>query len=115
MKIIDKNVETYQLIKKALDVSSLRSRIIANNLANVNTPGYKRLYVSFEDALNNVEQNKEIKVKRDYSSSVREDGNNVDIDNEIVNNTANTLMYNALINQVNTRIQMRTLVIKGGR
>ena len=39
------------LINKSLDASMLRSRIIANNIANVTTPGYRRVEVKFEDEL----------------------------------------------------------------
>ncbi len=39
------------VLGKSLDASALRSRAIAANLANVATPGYERIEVSFEDAL----------------------------------------------------------------
>ena len=39
------------LLVKSLDAGMLRSRVIANNIANINTPGYQRLDVSFEDEL----------------------------------------------------------------
>jgi flagellar basal-body rod protein FlgB len=42
---------TRQLVYKTLDASALRSRVTAQNLANVDTPGYKRKEVSFEDQL----------------------------------------------------------------
>lgn len=45
--------ETRQLAYKALDASSLRGKAIAENLANVQTPGYKRKEVDFEDQLRN--------------------------------------------------------------
>jgi flagellar basal-body rod protein FlgB len=47
--IIDKS--SIPLLVKSLDASMLRSRVIANNIANVNTPGYQRVEVSFEDEL----------------------------------------------------------------
>ncbi|MFD3157488.1 flagellar basal body rod protein FlgB [Haloimpatiens sp. FM7330] len=132
MKIYDKNVESYNLMKQALDASSTRNKVIANNIANVNTKGYKRQYVSFEETLNNAvegdnltltnkkhipinEKKGEINIKRDESSSMRQDGNNVDIENEEVNQAANALMYNSLITDINNRIAMRRSVIKGGR
>ena len=36
------------LLEKALAGSSLRHKVISNNIANINTPGYKRMEVSFE-------------------------------------------------------------------
>ena len=43
----------YGLMKIGLDATELRGRTIANNIANINTPGYKRRYVSFEESLQN--------------------------------------------------------------
>lgn len=40
--------------EKMLDVTTLRHRVIANNISNINTPGYKRSEVSFTDALERI-------------------------------------------------------------
>lgn len=118
------------LLRKGLDASSLRSKAISNNIANINTKGYKRQYVSFEESLKQnmddlnlkTDDDKhiqdgseygEVKTETDNSSSMREDGNNVDIDNETVNQAANTLMYNALITQANSRLAMERYVVNG--
>jgi len=124
---VDKKV--YELLKQGLNASSLRSKVSANNIANINTKGYKRSYVTFEDSLKNSMGNAEllttderhinlegsgnIKVLKDNATSMREDGNNVDIDNEMVNQAANNLMYNALITQVNNRLSITKYVIEG--
>lgn len=122
---------TYNLIKKALDASSTRSDVISNNIANINTAGYKRKYVTFEDTLKNSIDNitmkkdnilhmddgnsvGEINVKEDDSTSMKVDGNNVDIDSEMANQAQNTLMYDALISQTNSRISARRYIITGG-
>lgn len=42
--------------EKMLDVTTLRHRVISNNIANVNTPEFKRSEVSFKDALNRIKQ-----------------------------------------------------------
>lgn len=75
----------YGLMKMGLDATELRSRTIANNIANINTPNYKRRYVTFEESLKNEINNAKIEVKVDKDSIVREDGNNVDLENEKVN------------------------------
>lgn len=41
----------FELLARLVDASSLRHRVIAQNVANVNTPGYHRRDVSFEGAL----------------------------------------------------------------
>ncbi|AJA47882.1 flagellar basal body rod protein FlgB [Clostridium pasteurianum DSM 525 = ATCC 6013] len=122
---------TYDLIKKSLDASSTRADVISNNIANINTAGYKRRYVTFEDtlkqSLDNITMKKDnslhmddgnsfgaISVKEDSSSSMKVDGNNVDIDSEMANQAQNTLMYQALTSQASSRISMRRYVITGG-
>ena len=44
-------------VNKMLDAGMMRSRVIANNIANVNTPGYRRVEVSFENELRNALDN----------------------------------------------------------
>lgn len=93
------------LLEKMLDVSSIKHKVIANNIANVNTPGYKKMDVSFADqlqkALNESSVNKfdalQPKIvisKENTSESVRNDGNNVDMDKEVSSLVKNTLSYN---------------------
>lgn len=123
---------TYELLKKSMDASALRSKVIANNVANINTKGYKKFYVAFEETLNNnsgedkikVTNNKhfetgsdsgDITIMRDEGTSMRQDGNNVDIDLEMTNQAANTLMYNALVKQVNSKLSLTSYIIKGGK
>lgn len=129
---VSKSEYVYDLLKKSLDASSLRGKVIANNIANINTKGYKKYTVSFEENLKEAMDNinlkttderhitdgssaGDIEVKQDKSSSMREDGNNVDIDNEMANQAANTLMYNALITQVNSKIALQRYIISEGR
>ncbi|MCB2288867.1 flagellar basal body rod protein FlgB [Clostridium sp. CS001] len=126
------NINTYDLLKNSMDASALRGKVIANNISNINTKGYKKLYVTFEDTLNNsmsgdtlkTDNNKhiqtgstsgEIAVQRDESTSMRQDGNNVDIDLEMTNQAANELMYNALVKQVNSKISLTSYIIGGGK
>ena len=106
-------MQTYNLMKNGLNAAQLRSKTIANNIANINTPNYKRKYVKFEETLNNVNKTGKIEVKTDTSGAVRTDGNNVDLENEKVNQAANTLMYNGLISLTNSKLSMAKSVITG--
>lgn len=103
----------YGLMKMGLDATELRSRTIANNIANINTPNYKRRYVSFEESLKNEINNAKIEVKVDKDSIVREDGNNVDLENEKVNQASASLQYNALVSLTNIKLAMTKSVISG--
>lgn len=106
-------MEIYNLMKMGLDATELRSRVIANNIANINTAGYKRKYVTFEETLTGELKDAKIEVKTEKNTSMREDGNNVDLENEKVNQAATTLEYNALISLTNTKISMAKSVISG--
>lgn len=129
---ISKSQEAYNLLKEGLNASSLRSKVIANNISNINTSGYKRYYVNFEDALKDstkdidmkttkvkhmkaVDSSNPISIEQDNTTSTRQDGNNVDLDNEMVNQSANSLMYDALVTQINSRISLEKYVINEGR
>lgn len=122
--------ENYNLIKQGLKASNLRAKTIANNMANINTKDYKKFSVVFEENLqkensslnlkrtnakhigssNDISGN--ISIKQDKSTSMKNDGNNIDLDIEKVNQAANTLKYNALITRVNGKINAMKSVIK---
>ncbi|KXK30944.1 MAG: flagellar basal-body rod protein FlgB [Candidatus Brocadia sinica] len=88
-----------------LDVSAIKHKVIANNIANINTPGYKKMEVSFAEQLEKVIkdnsvnkfdslQPKIVLSKEDANGTVRNDGNNVDMDKEVSSLMKNTLSYN---------------------
>lgn len=120
----------YDLLRTALDVSSVRKDIISNNLSNINTKNFKRSSVKFEEFLNSeIEKvkfkttnlkhisidNENFQIVKDRGTSMRSDGNNVDIDIEKANQAANTLMYNALVSAINSKFQLMSLVVSNGR
>ncbi|MBU5454774.1 flagellar basal body rod protein FlgB [Caproiciproducens sp. MSJ-32] len=128
---INNKDSTYKILKLGLDASSLRGKVIANNIANINTKNFKKSYVTFEENLTNEKNklslkktnvehlngkhnNSLISIEQDNSTSMRQDGNNVDLDLEKVNQAANTMMYNALITQANSKLSMTKSVISGG-
>ncbi len=101
------------ILNKALDASWTRNEMISNNIANVDTPNYKRKDVAFESYLEQaLKANDKLsdnrmseltpKVYMDQSTlSYRMDGNNVDVDTEMGYLAENQLKYNTLISQVN--------------
>lgn len=106
------------VLTKAADASWLRKDVISNNIANVDTPGYKRQDVKFDDILQQELKyhstqplNKRVaeasldalegKVYTDSAGySYRLDGNNVDIDTENVELAAEQIKYNGLIDSL---------------
>jgi flagellar basal-body rod protein FlgB len=107
------------VLSTSLDAASKRNDIIANNIANVDTPNYKRKDISFETELKNAfanasEDTVDARVKNlnlssmgqnvytDYSElSYRSDGNNVDIDTENAILAENQIKYNGLMELLN--------------
>ena len=99
--------DIYTAVKKMMDVSALRHAAIASNLANVSTPGYKRADVSksFEEELRasmksrNAHEIAEALPRTEVDAltpSTRADGNNVQIDSELLGLTKNTMNFNVL-------------------
>ena len=123
---------SYDLIKSGIKASNVRAKTIANNMANINTKDYKKFNVVFEENLkkeNNAsgfelkrtksahfassDSNADgISIEQDKSTSMRNDGNNVDLDIEKVNQAANTLKYNALITKINGKFNDLKMVMK---
>ena len=89
-----------EMLTRLMEVSDIRHRVISQNLANVNTPGYQRLIVNFEDELAKEIQDaagidlaREPEVVADKSLPSRADGNNVDIDLELGELQRNAMLY----------------------
>lgn len=113
---------TYELLAKMLDVCLLRHRVIATNIANVDTPGFKTKRVIFEEKLRAL-LNKNLtrenlqrltpEIKVDYTSNLREDFNNVDIEKEMVKLSMNTLRYSLYVQLLNKKLEKIKMAIRG--
>ena len=120
------------ILGKAADGAWARNEAIANNIANVDTPGYKRQDVSFETELQhalkasryrsldtkvaeaNLHLNRlEPRVYMDIPNwSYRMDKNNVDIDTENVELASNQIKYNGIANSIDSEFRNLRAVIK---
>ena len=127
---------TQKLLNQALNASQLRNDVIANNIANVDTPGFKRSEVVFEDnirqALHNQTKNAKLKttnirhiqvgshgvimpaeIKTLQGLTYRNDGNNVDIDVENAKLAKNKILYDAVGDSFSKEIKLLRLAITG--
>jgi len=127
------------LLEKALKGSSLRHKVISNNIANINTPGYKRMEVSFESELaaaatNAASERTSAAMTRTHAkhllptseaiapsrirtiedTSLRTDGNNVDVDAEMAAMTKNQIYYSAITQRISGYYTNIKSAIKGG-
>ncbi len=131
MKLFDNR---FTALEKSLDTYTKRAEALANNISNVNTPNYKRKDVQFESFLEKaiyedgrglvgVKTDKkhfklgfddnlselEGKLIEENSTTMRNDGNNVDIEKEKVEQAKNNIRYQF----ASTRISQNFNIIKG--
>ncbi len=111
----------FALLAKLTDVTQLRHQVLAQNVANVNTPGYRRKDVRFEDNLaEQLAAQPESFVKamkpdvvEDQTTPTRPDGNNVEIDLEMMRLNKNTLLGNTYLQLLTTKLGMMKRAVNG--
>ncbi|MCU1579287.1 MAG: flagellar biosynthesis protein FlgB [Rhodoglobus sp.] len=100
---------TFNALSSALDGLAARQRAIANNVANVNTPGYQAQRVSFEDALAKsvAEGNGHVAPTTKVSlDPTRLDGNNVNLDTETLSNIDTVLRFQFAANATSSQFSL---------
>lgn len=110
---------TGSVIYSALNGLSARQRVIANNVANVETPGFIAGRVTFEDSLRTAIANGDDAVTssvstRSSTDPVNMNGNNVSLDNEVVGLTQTDLAYQLMIQAINQKFGLLRTAIGGG-
>lgn len=117
---------TDSYLQAAMSGLAARQRTIANNVANVDTPGFKASEVRFEDMLNKAVRGAKPGTTINQSSldaaarstsqlggATRADGNNVDIDQQMEMLSEANLNYSALTQVMSTRLGILRSVIRG--
>jgi flagellar basal-body rod protein FlgB len=131
---------TVDLVHRAMDARSMRQDIIANNLANAETPGFKRSELSFESELKRalessqqkpalelaitdaghisnrqVRDYREVAPRRvlDFTSAAQNNGNNVDMEQELMGYVQNLLMYSMLAQAETFEFSQVNSVLRG--
>lgn len=135
-----KMMETNYVLERALDVESLRRKVISNNIANVDVPHFKRSDVNFESELKRAIREKydtsknlpalmndqrhipfhvprEVtgvnpRINLDYNTTYRNDGNNVDIEKEMVDAAKNMMRYNSIVTSLNHNYKMLKIAMR---
>ena len=130
--------KTVDLLKKSLNTANIRQGVIAHNIANVETPNFKRSDVSFESELGRalaseknqstlqaktshdrhidftrVQDYKEVspQINLDYLTTAKNNGNNVDIEVEEMNAVKNQMRYELIMATVIHEFSLVNLVI----
>jgi flagellar basal-body rod protein FlgB len=102
-----------ELLEAGLKAESLRQKAVANNVANLQTPGYRRVDVRFEELLAKaIESGEEIDTEeleaelyQPKKTAVKPDGNDVNLEGEIGEMVKNTLRQKAFIRMLNKKYQ----------
>ncbi len=126
------------ILTREMDVSALRRNVIANNIANADTPNFKRSDVTFESQLKRALDSekavpfpqyitnerdipfsrpldyRQVKPQRllDYLTESDNNGNNVDIEQEGMNSLENELMYTTLAQVISSEFQRVNIVLR---
>ncbi|WP_338452043.1 flagellar basal body rod protein FlgB [Niallia oryzisoli] len=124
---------TISTLENALNYSATKQKVISQNIANVDTPNYKAKDVSFKAALdqavgqsistNRTDNRHFVFTKPSYSLSImnknlvsyNENGNSVDIDQEMADLAKNQIYFNALTERINGKFSTLQNVIRGGK
>jgi flagellar basal-body rod protein FlgB len=136
-KMLNKIEGKTAILEKALDASWMKNEVISNNIANVNTPGFKKSSVRFEDQmasatsefqLGSIQKDSKFlpigndsrsisspEIVQESFTSVRKDGNNVDVDVEMAELAKNTIKFNAIISQISRQFNNIRNAINEGR
>lgn len=131
--------KTLDILHRSMDVSALRNNVIANNIANSDTPNFKRTVVNFETELRDalysegrrssfqerLTHERHIPFRRpvdyrdvrphrhlDYLSVSKNNGNNVDIEEESMNLLTNQMMYTMMTNSVRSEFARVNMVLR---
>lgn len=124
---------TINTLTQSLDYSTEKNRTIANNIANVDTPGFKAKEVAFKSILNDTisnsiiakkthpkhldfgqDTNREFYITSNKSTSYNHNGNNVDIDKEMTSLAENQIYYQAVVDRLNGKFSSIQSVLRGG-
>jgi len=117
--------DNYQLARKLLDVATLRQEAIATNVANAETPGFHRLDVSPDFAVQlksqiaagtfaaNADTLKPQLAEDQTARSVRPDGNTVEIERELLTMNRNSVEFNYLSDVVSNNLKQLKMAITG--
>ncbi len=119
--------KTIQMMQDRLSLNSLNQKLISGNLANINTPGYKAKEVSFEETLRQSLEDQVLHMVRSNGNHMAPDdpvqamehpeiveNGAVDLDNEMVKLTKNSIEYQYMVSMLNKKLSMLKMAITEG-
>jgi flagellar basal-body rod protein FlgB len=130
--------KTMDILHRSMDVNLLRQDVIANNIANSDTPNFKRSTVSFESSLARALESENVDAfpaaltnerhmpfhrpvdyrtveprrNLDYLTTSKNNGNNVDIEVESTNFLTSQMAYTLMTNAVSAQFRQLNIVLR---
>jgi len=123
--IFDSMFTQNTILGTALQAANVRNGVISGNIANADTPNYKKKTVDFESYLQDALDQAKVTGTIDLSKleptirtihtnyEYRLDGNNVDIESEMVDLYQNSVKYEAMVDSVTSNSRRFNLVLNG--
>ena len=133
--------KTVDILHRSMSANIMRQEVIANNIANSDTPNFKRSDVNFESSLARAIRSEQVEKDSmpttmtdprhipfyratdwqdvtprrttDYLSTAKNNGNNVDIEEETSKAVAAQLSYNLMVQSVSGEFNNINLVLRG--
>jgi flagellar basal-body rod protein FlgB len=129
--------KTFSLLERSLDLRSLNQRVLASNIANMDTPNYKAVELDVAEEMNRKKESnpglalvkthvnhlpiqkkpgRQVKLKAAKAPdfNLRGDGNTVDIDQTMGQLAKNTLLFNAASQLISSKFKGLKSAMKGG-
>ena len=104
-------------LSRLLQQSEQRHKVISQNVANLNTPGFRTRQIQFEDAFRETRdaatQIEEGDISETTGLTIKPDGNNVDLDRELGSMTKNALHFETFSHLLVARFSLMRSAITG--
>ncbi|MBV8708110.1 MAG: flagellar biosynthesis protein FlgB [Acidobacteriaceae bacterium] len=101
-------------LDRYMTLLSTRQKIVASNIANADTPGYKTQDIDFQSELQSAATGLSPKVTDVQGLRVKNDGNNVNLDRESRLLAENAMRFNIASNLLRSQLKVVRLAIEGG-
>lgn len=115
----DLNIINY--LESGIKAEAAKQNTIASNVANLNTPGYRRVDVKFQELLNEAieagepfdHKNTELEIVSPHDSPVNANGNDVNLDREVSDMVKNNLMHTTFVRLLRKKYDLMEEAIRG--
>ena len=101
-------------LEKYMTLVSVRQRLVASNIANADTPGYKAKDIDFDSAMQSAISGSPPLAREVSGLTTKNDGNNVDLDREARLLSENALRFNVASNLLRGNLKQLKMAIEGG-